>query len=70
MRRRRIAFYQRCGARLTDLRLWLYDVDYRVMFLPNGADLSDGAVQSAMEQIYGAQFSPERYAKHVRFVSP
>ncbi len=70
VRRRRIAFYQRCGARLTDLRLWLYDVDYRVMFLPNGAGLSDGAVQSAMEQIYGAQFSPERYAKHVRFASP
>ncbi len=23
MRCRRIAFYQRCGARLTDLRLWL-----------------------------------------------
>ena len=37
--RKRIAFYQRAGARLTGIRLHLYHVDYAVLVLDLAASL-------------------------------
>lgn len=51
-RERRVDFYKRCGARLTNVSGRVFNVDYSVMYLPVSRELSDEAVLGGILEIY------------------
>ena len=50
--RKRIAFYQRAGARLTGIRLHLYHVDYAVLALDLAASLDEPQLRRRISALY------------------
>ena len=50
--RRRIAFYQRAGARITDIQLHLYHVDYAVLVLDLAASLDSAQIRQRLDTLY------------------
>ena len=66
LRRRRLAFYQRCGFEFLSYDCALFGVHYKVLLLPHGPI----DAQEAMERhrgLYQNQFAPERFARYVQF---
>ena len=68
--RGRIRFYERCGARLTSARVWLFEVEYSIMALPcaraafpEGRDWA-GEILS----LYRQMLEPETFARNVRLI--
>lgn len=56
VRRRRVSFYQRCGAVMTGVDSVLFGVDYHIMLLPPAGgplpEQSDEALAQALERLY------------------
>lgn len=56
VRRRRVSFYQRCGAVMTGVDSVLFGVDYHIMLLPPaegpGPDQPDKELAAALERLY------------------
>ena len=50
--RKRIAFYQRAGARISGIQLHLYHVDYAVLTLDLAAVLDDTQVRRRITDLY------------------
>lgn len=68
--RRRIRFYQQAGARLTNVRVWLFEVEYSILVLPC-ADARPAMEMDWAGQILGLyrQMLPEQvYARNVRLI--
>ena len=68
--RGRIRFYERCGARLTSARVWLFEVEYSIMALPCGeASFREGTDWAqAILSLYRQMLEPEAYARNVRLI--
>ncbi len=61
LRRRRIAFYERAGFRMTALRVLLFGVDFNVM-VRSKKEPGDPAHRENLEAVYDAMF-PTRFAR-------
>ena len=68
--RGRIRFYERCGARLTSARVWLFEVEYSIMALPCAQAAIPGDRDWAGEilSLYRQMLEPEAYARNVRLI--
>ena len=66
--RKRIRFYTQAGARLTSVRIWLFDVEYSILVLPcmNDVPLCDWADQ--MMQLYRQMLPDDLYHTNVRLL--
>ena len=64
--RRRIRFYERNGCRMTDVGVWLFGVDYRIMEMPARGIASCDA-RCGMEAIYRGFLPKLVYRRFVRF---
>lgn len=68
--RKRIRFYQRGGAALTDVRIWLFDVEYSILVMPCkgklDAEKQDWA--SLMLGMYKSMLPQSLYKKNVRLI--
>ena len=65
LRRRRIAFYERNGARQSGMLGWAFGVCYR--FLYCGEPQTDSQVEEGMRAVYGALLTPASYRANIRF---
>ncbi len=65
IRRRRIAFYKRCGVRMTGLYSNLFGVDFSVMFLPCGRDIPDGRLYIECDGLYRRLFAKPIWERKV-----
>lgn len=59
-RERRIRFYEKNGAALTELRSCLFGVEYKIMQIPVGEPKGERELREDLEEIYRTMF-PERY---------
>lgn len=68
--RRRIRFYERCGARLTSTRVWLFEVEYSIMVLPctEAADAEGRDWAKEILSLYRQMLEPEAYSRNVRLI--
>lgn len=67
--RRRIRFYQKAGAQLTDVRIWLFDVEYSILMLPCSrikCEALDWAVQ--MMGLYRRMLPDDLFRENVRLI--
>jgi len=64
---RRIHFYEKNGARMTDLRSCLFGVEYKIMYLPMQEEKEEEELQAALAQIYHTMFPEKYFGKEVRF---
>ena len=65
IRRRRIAFYLRNGLRMTSLQSRLFGVDFSILYMPCGRDLSDGQLYCELNAIYQRLFPAYLWQKKV-----
>ena len=69
LRRRRIAFYEKNGSVMTDVKCLLYGVDFSIMVQPISVSVpSNSIVLGELEEIYHTMFDDELY-KRVCFPS-
>lgn len=59
-RERRVGFYEKNGAALTELRSCLFGVEYKIMQLPAGKPEEERELREDLEEIYHTMF-PEKY---------
>lgn len=65
--RRRIRFYEKAGAQLTSVRIWLFDVEYSILVLPcNPIEPQDWAEK--MLALYRGMLPPMLYERNVRLI--
>ena len=67
--RRRIRFYQHAGAQMTNVRVWLFEVEYSILVLPCGE--GEIAVRDWAGQIldlYRQMLTPQAYTRNVRLI--
>lgn len=65
IRRRRIAFYERCGCEMAKAKSLLYGVDFNILVLPIAQPVPEAkVVLHELENIYHVMFDDELY-KHV-----
>ena len=62
---RRLNFYQRCGAKVLGYDNALFGVHFKTLCIDSGGESEDVILQKHQE-IYRAQFSPERYEKYIQ----
>lgn len=64
IRRRRIAFYERCGCEMTKAKSLLYGVDFNILVLPIAQPVPEAkAVLHELESIYHVMFDDELYKR-------
>lgn len=63
LRRRRLAFYERCGLRRLDYDCALFGVHYRCLI---HGDISDSEALRAHQAIYAQQFSPAHLERFIQ----
>lgn len=68
--RRRIRFYQYAQAEITNVRIWLFDVEYTILVLPcEGYDDAKGKNWAAeMLELYRQMLPEELFARNVRLI--
>lgn len=66
--RRRIRFYMRAGAKLTDVRIWLFGVEYSILVLPCNHDVSARDWAKVMLSLYRQMLPAELYEENVRLI--
>jgi len=64
LRRRRIAFYERCGFRLLDYDCALFGVHFKCMY--QGPETDDRKVEALHRSVYAAYFSPAHMARYIQ----
>lgn len=66
--RKRIRFYQRAGAQMTTVRVWLFDVEYSIMLLPcrEQAPQRDWACQ--ILEMYRQMLPENLFSENVRLI--
>lgn len=64
IRRRRIAFYERCGCEMTKTKSLLYGVDFNILVLPIAQPVPEAkVVLHELENIYHVMFDDELYKR-------
>lgn len=64
IRRRRIAFYERCGCKMTKTKSFLYGVDFNMLVLPIAKSVpEDTVVLQELERIYHVMFDDALYKR-------
>ena len=67
VRRRRIAFYTRCGCAMTGVKCLLYGVDYNILAMPVAAAVPpDRTVLAELENVYRTMFDDALYRRVCR----
>lgn len=66
--RKRIRFYTGAGARLTDVRIWLFDVEYSILVLPCCEKLEERNWAEQMLSLYRQMLPDDIYAHNVRLL--
>lgn len=66
LRQRRVAFYERSGAQLTDTYSRLWGVQYRVMYLPIARALTFEEEYQHLDRIYNTMFDEKKRKFKVR----
>lgn len=66
--RKRIRFYTQAGAVLTNVRIWLFEVEYSILVLPCGQEMPARDWAQQMLSLYKQMLTPERYARNVRLI--
>lgn len=66
VRTRRINFYKRCGAYLSDITTKVFEADFAVMYFSKEGEKSGEEIRSAVKEIYSAMFTEEILEKHVK----
>ena len=68
--RRRIRFYQRGGAMLTDVRIWLFDVEYSILVMPCKEKTMEvqGDWAAIMLGMYESMLPKAMYDQNVRLI--
>lgn len=67
LRQKRISFYERNGVRPTALRSRLFDVDYRIMYLPLEGERKQEDIRQAVDVVYHTMFPKECFGRDVWF---
>lgn len=66
--RKRIEFYTRAGAVLTDVRIWLFGVEYSILFMPCGCNTPAFDCAQIMLGLYRQMLSEKLYADNVKLI--
>lgn len=66
--RKRIRFYTKAGAVLTQVRIWLFGVEYSILVLPCANAMPQRAWAAQMLKLYRQMLPPELYEKNVRLI--
>lgn len=66
--RKRIRFYEQAGARLTNVRIWLFEVEYSILVLPCAGDLPAQDWAEGMLSLYRQMLPPAIYERNVRLI--
>ena len=68
--RRRIRFYEHAGAQMTNVRVWLFEVEYSILVLPCGGDgmLAQQDWAGEILGLYRQMLTPQAYARNVRLI--
>lgn len=66
--RRRISFYTRSGAVLTPVRIWLFGVEYSILYLPCVKNLEKHDWAQQMLTLYRQMLPAELYERNVRLL--
>ncbi|OUP76715.1 hypothetical protein B5F08_10200 [Anaeromassilibacillus sp. An172] len=65
VRTRRINFYKRCGAYLSNTTSKVFEADFAIMYISRKGEKSDGEIASAIKEIYRSMFTKEILEKYV-----
>ena len=65
-RNRRIAFYKRCGLEISDVKIYLFGVEYCMMYKEWKEIGVENEIVSVMESLYGNLLPPKIYEKMVK----
>ena len=67
--RRRIRFYQHAGAQMTNVRVWLFEVEYSILVLPCGeGEIAGRDWAGQILGLYKQMLAPEAYMRNVRII--
>ncbi|MDO5300171.1 MAG: GNAT family N-acetyltransferase [Clostridia bacterium] len=66
--RKRIRFYVQAGAQLTNVRIWLFEVEYSILVLPCTGDLPAQDWAKRMLSLYRQMLPPAMYERNVRLI--
>ena len=66
--RKRIRFYTKAGCMLTNVRIWLFDVEYSILILPCGACIPECDWAEKMLQLYRQMLPSKLYEDNVRLI--
>lgn len=66
--RNRIRFYTQAGAQLTNVRIWLFEVEYSILVLPCAAEIVSRDWAQQMLSLYRQMLTPTIYARNVRLI--
>ena len=66
--RRRISFYTHAGAVLTQVRIWLFEVEYSILALPCGECLPQRDWAQQMLSLYQQMLPKTLYERNVRLI--
>ena len=68
--RRRIRFYEHAGAQMTNVRVWLFEVEYSILVLPCGGYgmLAQQDWAGEILGLYRQMLTPQAYARNVRLI--
>lgn len=66
--RKRIRFYTQAGAQLTNVRIWLFEVEYSILVLPCEQEVPARDWAAQMLSLYKQMLTPALYARNVRLI--
>lgn len=65
IRTRRIGFYQRCGAHLSNVTSKVFEADFAIMYISNDGEKTDNKIYCSIKEIYNSMFTEEILNKYV-----
>lgn len=66
--RKRIAFYTKAGAELTQVRIWLFEVEYSILVLPCKEEIPPRDWAQQMLSLYRQMLPSDLYERNVRLI--
>lgn len=66
--RKRIRFYTQAGAQLTNVRIWLFEVEYSILVLPCTQEVAAKDWAQQMLSLYRQMLTPALYERNVRLI--
>jgi len=66
--RKRIRFYTQAGAQLTNVRIWLFEVEYSILILPCAQEVVARDWAQQMLSLYRQMLTPALFERNVRLI--